>query len=86
MYNLDTRTTIVNHSDRSGIGSGTKGVKKNTDGSVDLYFGAAAPTGKESNWIKTNPGEYWFCYFRLYAPTQPFLDKSWALPDIEKVE
>lgn len=86
VYNLDTRTTIVNHSDRSSIGSGTEGVEKNADGSVDIYFGAEAPAGKESNWIKTNPGEYWFCYFRLYAPTEPFLNKSWPLPDIEKVE
>lgn len=85
VYNLDTRATIVNNSDRSGIGSGTEGVKKNSDGSVDLYFGPEAPDGKESNWVKTNPGEYWFCYFRLYAPTEAFLDKSWALPDIKKV-
>jgi len=86
IYNLDTRATIVNKSDRSAISSRTEGVKKNADGSVDLYFGATAPAGKKSNWIKTNPGEYWFCYFRFYAPTQPFLDKSWALPDVEKVK
>jgi len=76
----------VNHSDRSGISSRTEGVKKNTDGSVDLFFGSAAPAGQESNWIKTNPGEYWFAYFRLYAPTEAYFDKSWPLPDIEKVK
>jgi len=27
-----------------------------------------------------------FIYLRLYAPTEPFFDKSWALPDIEKVK
>lgn len=85
VYNLDTRATIVNDSDRSAISSRTKGVKTNTDGSVDLYFGATAPADHQSNWIKTNPSEYWFCYFRLYAPTETYLDKSWPLPDIEKV-
>jgi hypothetical protein len=56
----------------------------NADGSVDLYFGPVAPAGKPSkNWIKTLPGKGWFTYFRLYAPTQPYFDKTWVLPDIE---
>jgi len=25
-------------------------------------------------------------YFRLYAPTERYFDKSWPLPDIEKVK
>jgi len=59
----------------------------NADGSVDLYFGPVAPKGKPSqNWIKTLPGKGWFTYFRLYAPTQPYFDRSWVLPDIEKVK
>lgn len=44
-YNLDTRTTIVNRSDRSGISSRTEGVKKNSDGSVNLFFGHIARSG-----------------------------------------
>jgi len=31
-------------------------------------------------------GKGWFAYFRFYAPTEPFFDKSWTLPDIEKVK
>jgi hypothetical protein len=55
----------------------------NADGSTDLYFGATPPLGKpERNWIKTIPNRGWFTYFRLYGPTQPYFDKSWALPDI----
>jgi hypothetical protein len=58
-------------------------IVKNADGSVDLYFGPEAPAGKPSNnWIKTLPGKGWFTYFRLYAPTQPYFDRSWVLPDI----
>ena len=33
---------------------------KNADGSVDLYFGPAAPKGFEKNWIPTVPGKAWF--------------------------
>ncbi len=59
-------------------------LQTNKDGSVDLYFGPKAPKGEESNWIQTTPGKAWFAYFRLYSPTQPFLDQSWVLPDIQK--
>jgi hypothetical protein len=31
-------------------------MKKNTDGSVDLYFGKEAPAGQESNWIPNASG------------------------------
>ena len=30
-------------------------------------------------------GRTWFPYFRLYAPKQAFLDRTWVLPDIEKL-
>jgi hypothetical protein len=32
------------------------------------------------------PDKAWFPYFRLYSPTQPFLDQTWVLPDIEKAK
>jgi hypothetical protein len=42
--------------------------------------------GMEKNWIPTIPGKGWFTYFRLYAPTEPYFDRSWKLADIERVE
>ena len=57
----------------------------NEDGSVDLYFGPEAPEGKEQNWIPTVPNQGFFAYIRLYAPLEPYFDRTWALPDIEKV-
>ncbi|HVU26652.1 MAG TPA: DUF1254 domain-containing protein [Verrucomicrobiae bacterium] len=62
-------------------------IVKNADGSVDLYFGPQPPVGKPSqNWIKTLPHKGWFTYFRLYAPTEHYFDKTWVLPDIEEVK
>jgi UDP-glucose 6-dehydrogenase len=56
------------------------------DGSVDLFFGPAAPVEKPaSNWIKTLPGKGWFSYFRLYGPTASYFDRSWVLGDFEPV-
>ena len=59
---------------------------KNADGSVDLYFAPTVPKGFEKNWIPTVPGKAWFAAFRFYAPLEPYFDKSWPLPDIEKVK
>ncbi|MES2467455.1 MAG: DUF1254 domain-containing protein [Verrucomicrobiota bacterium] len=63
----------------------TEGLKKNSDGSVDIYFGAKAPAGKESNWVPTNAAGQFEVLFRLYGPEKPFFEKTWKLPDIEKV-
>ena len=37
------------------------------------------------NWLQTNPGKSWFAYFRLYGPLEPYLNRSWKLPDFEDV-
>jgi hypothetical protein len=60
-------------------------MQKNADGSVDVYFGPAAPAGKESNWVPTKPGGGFEVMFRAYAPTKAFFDKAWRLADIEKI-
>jgi len=83
-YEVSTRTLINNNyeiADRSSL----MDLAMNQDGSVDIYFGPDKPEGdKEKNWIPTEAGRAWFPYFRLYSPKQPFMDRSWVLPDIEK--
>lgn len=58
----------------------------NADGSIDLYIGAKAPAGFEKNFMKTVRHDGWFVYFRLYAPLQQFFDKSFSLPDFERID
>lgn len=60
-------------------------LKYNDDGSVDLYVGPSAPVGFEANHMASRGDDGWFVYFRLYAPLQPFFDKSFALSDFEQV-
>jgi hypothetical protein len=86
VYDINTRTLFRNESLKAEVSSNSKGLQKNADGSVDVYFGPKAPSGKESNWVQTVPDKFWFPYFRLYAPTQAYFDRSWPLPDIEKVK
>jgi hypothetical protein len=84
VYDIDTRALLRNEMQGAEVSSNSKGLQKNSDGSVDVYFGPKAPSGKDSNWVQTVPGKFWFPYFRLYAPTQAYFDRSWPLPDIEK--
>lgn len=84
VYHNDTRYLIQNKQKIADRSSRME-LLENEDGSINIYFGPAAPKGKEQNWIPTNPGEGWFSYFRLYGPLQPHFDRTWILPDIEKI-
>jgi hypothetical protein len=59
-------------------------VAVNPDGTIDVHFGPAAPAGKESNWVETDPKKGWTAIFRLYGPLEPFFDQSWKLSDLEQ--
>jgi len=85
LYDVDTRAIIQNKEEIADRSSRHPDLLKNADGSVDLYFAPAAPKGFEKNWIPTEPGKAWFTYFRFYAPLKSYFDKSWPLPDIERV-
>jgi hypothetical protein len=65
--------------------SQTPGLQKNADGSVDVYFGPKAPAGKESNWVPTSTGGGFEVLFRFYGPEKPLFEKTWRLPDMERV-
>lgn len=60
-------------------------MKQNGDGSVDLYFGPKAPAGFEKNWV-TTAGRSFFLIFRLYGPEKEFFERTWRLPEVEKVQ
>jgi hypothetical protein len=83
-YDRDTHALIKNV-DRASRASNSPEVKKNADGSVDLYVGAKAPAGQESNWIPTDPARKFELMFRLYGPKKELFDKVWKMPDLEKV-
>ena len=65
--------------------SQTQNLMKNADGSVDVYFGSKAPAGKDSNWVPTDANGKFEVIFRLYGPEKALFDKTWKLPDIQKI-
>ncbi len=58
----------------------------NADGSVDVYFGAKAPKGKEKNWVPTNAKKGFFVVFRFYGPEEGYINKTWVLNDFELID
>lgn len=84
LYDVDSRALILNEqkiADRSS----RMDLRKNEDGSVDIYCGPKASAGFEKNWIPTIPGKNWFAYFRFYQPTEAYFDRSWPLRDFEQL-
>jgi hypothetical protein len=82
-YDRETHGLIreTRHSSRASI---TPGIETNADGSVDIWFGATVPAGKEANWVPTVAGRGFEVLFRLYGVRKSFFEKNWVLPDIVK--
>jgi hypothetical protein len=86
LYDTQTRSQLQTSNPLPTLGSQTKGVKKNADGSYDIYFGPKPPPGKKSNWLETDPEKAWFTILRMYGPLKPWIDKSWRPSEIALVK
>jgi hypothetical protein len=83
-YDSATRSMVQNPTNDAAHASYDE-LRTTADGSFDMYFGPTAPSGQESNWVETVPGRGFYLMFRLYSPTEPFFDGTWALPDVERM-
>lgn len=84
-YDRETHALIKNMKYFSRA-STTPGLQKNSDGSVDIYFGAKAPASKESNWVPTDPKGKFELLARFYGPEKGFFDKTWKMGDVTEVK
>jgi hypothetical protein len=69
-----------------GVDSYKDSLKKNPDGTVDVYFADKPPAGEEGNTIWTPAGKPYFVMFRIYGPKKEAVDGTWVLNDIEQVQ
>lgn len=81
-YDRETHALILG-APRSSRASNSPELTVNEDGSTDIWFAPTPPDGKDGNWVPT--GRAFEVLFRIYGPEKPFFDKSWVLPDIERV-
>ncbi|MDW9759211.1 DUF1254 domain-containing protein [Sinorhizobium meliloti] len=86
VYDNQTRSMLETDQKLAGIDSNQPDIKKNEDGSVTIWFSPKVPAGHETNWVQTMPGKGWNTILRLYAPLEPWFDKSWKPGDFERVE
>lgn len=83
IYDTQTRSQLQTSQPLPSVGSQTKGIKQNKDGSYTVYFSPKAPKGMENNWLETIPGKSWFVILRLYSPLEPWIEKRWRPGEIE---
>jgi len=86
IYDTQTRSQLQTSQSFPTVGSQSKGMIQNEDGSYDVYFAPEAPKGKEGNWLQTVPGKSWFTILRMYGPLEPWINKTWRPGEIEIVQ
>lgn len=86
VYSMKTKSFIPNPKNQVGLDSyDLSKLRRNADGSVDIYFGTEPPAGFESNWLPS-AGEDFFLIFRFYGPQKSVYERSWRLPDVERID
>jgi len=86
MYKLPEQLFIKNPIHRYVIGSATKGLKYNRDGSLDIYIQKDSPgKSKESNWLPAYDGRF-SLQARLYWPKPEALNPLYVPPAIKKAD
>lgn len=88
MWNLamydDDMFFVANEINRVSIGSTTDGVAPKEDGSLTLYIQHDRPDDdKVSNWLPAPAGSFNLT-MRYYSPFASVLDKSYALPAVQR--
>ncbi|AKQ61533.1 DUF1254 domain-containing protein [Bordetella hinzii] len=86
LYDSKTRSQVQTSQDKAALRSLFELKDVDTSKPLTLYFGPKAPAGLENRWIKTNPGQGWFAYIRIYGPEAAAFDKSWKPGDFERQE
>lgn len=84
VYDRDTHA-LLRDVTRVARASNSPEIESNADGSIDVFFGPQAPSGREGNWVPTRLGRRFEILFRLYGVEKSFFGKHWILPDIERI-
>jgi hypothetical protein len=71
---------------RYSLGTKSKNLKYNVDGSLTLYVSAKSPGAeKETNWLPAPNGTF-SLYMRAYWADEAILDGTWKPPSVERVK
>jgi hypothetical protein len=74
-----------NELNRFSLGTKSRSIKQNADGSLTLYFQNKSPgTDKETNWVPT-PTDEFSLYIRAYWPKDEILEGVWTPPAVTRI-
>jgi len=75
---------VENPIQRYSIGDRTPGLRKNADGSLDIWIARTDPGGERSaNWLPAPPKGPFSLSFRAYLPREEFRDGRYRLPALQ---
>jgi hypothetical protein len=81
-YHLFTPNALKRYS----LGTKSKSLQYNPDGSLTLYFGAKSPSkDKETNWVPAPNGKF-SLFIRAYWADKAIIDGTWMPPNVEKAK
>jgi hypothetical protein len=83
LYDAGTTAMYPNDSGRYSLGSTTKGLFFDNDGSLTIYIQHDKPTelAKSANWLPAPEGDY-YLVLRLYGAKPEVTDGEWTPPPI----
>lgn len=85
-YDNRARSMLRTDERYPGIGNRRRGLLRNPDGSIDVWFGPQAPAGKSVNWVQTLPDKGWSLVLRLYGATEAWYAKAWRPGEVEPMK
>jgi hypothetical protein len=83
-YHSKEKSLVANNLNRYSLGSYSKNLLLNPDGSLDLYISANEPTGHTTNWIPAPRGNF-YVMMNLYNPSTDVISGKFTLPGIQKI-
>jgi len=83
-YNLRQKSLVTNSLQRYAVGSYSKNLNYNPDGSLDIYISANEPRGFTQNWLPVPRGSF-YVMMNMYNPTTDVIQGKYVLPRIQRV-
>lgn len=83
-YNTRERSLIDNNLKRFSLGSYSKNLSYNPDGSLDIYISSNEPRGRTANWLPVPRGSF-YVMMNLYNPTNDVIQGNYNLPRIQRM-
>lgn len=83
-YNSRDKSLVENSLRRYSLGSYSKGLLLNPDGSLDIYISANEPSGKTANWLPAPRGNF-YVMMNMYNPSTDVLSGKYLLPALQKM-